>query len=482
MRKKRWHISIVMSFIMSLILFAPAEKGDAKTEVLSSGTKDQTGIAITIYNVNLGLVKDQREIKLPKGAAELRFMDVASQIIPSSVYIKSLAESESLHVIEQNYEYDLLNPQKLLDKYVGKEVKLYYKNPYTEREEITKATLLSNNGGPIFKIGDGITFGHPGRIVFPGVPDNFISKPTLVWLIENSLSSMQKVEATYLTNGINWSADYVVTLNNKDDKADLSGWVTIDNKSGATYRDAKLKLVAGDVHRVKKEFEYRQEMMRAAEAAAKPAPQFKEEGFFEYHIYTLQRPSTVKNNQTKQISLITAGDIPVRKELLLYGAKYYYYRQYAEVMSNHKVAVFVEIENKKENNLGIPLPKGTVRVYKKDSEGSLQFIGEDSIDHTPKDEKIRIKVGDAFDVVGSRKQTDWKKIAYDTYEAAFEISLRNHKKEDVTVKVIEPIPGDWTMLSSSHRYMKTAAFTAEFMVHVPKDKEEKLIYRVRMRF
>ena len=482
MKKKHRHVLIVALFLMSIGLTASAGKSEAKPEVLSSSIEDQTGVAITIYNVNLGLVKDLREIRLPEGRGELRFMDVASQIIPASVHIKSLPESESLRVLEQNYEYYLLNPQKLLDKYVGKEVKLYYKNPYTEREEVVKATLLSNNGGPIFKIGDEITFGHPGRIIFPGVPENLISKPTLVWLIENSLSSVQKVEASYLTNGINWRADYVVTLDNKDERAELSGWVTIDNKSGATYKDAKLKLVAGDIHRVKDEFEYRDKMMRVAEAAGKAAPQFKEEEFFEYHIYTLQRPSTVKENQTKQISLITAGDIPVKKELLFYGAKYYYVSQYGGVMSNQKVAVFVEISNRKENNLGIPLPRGTVRVYKKDSEESLQFVGEDLMDHTPKDEKVRIKVGDAFDVVGSRKQTDWKKIAYDTYEAAFEISLRNHKKEDVIVKVIEPIPGDWTMLTSSYEYTKTAAFTAEFNIPVPKDKEVKLTYRVRMRF
>jgi hypothetical protein len=482
MRKKQWYVLIVVLLIINFGLLAAAERGDAKTEVVSSGIEDQTGVAVTIYNVNLGLVKDQREIRMPMGVGEVRFMDVASGIIPASVYIKSLIEPESLHVLEQNYEYDLLNPQKLLDKYVGKEVKLYYKNPFTEREEVIKATLLSNNGGPIFKIGNEITFGHPGRIIFPGVPENLISKPTLVWLVENNLSSAQKVEASYLANGINWRADYVVTLNNKDDKADLSGWVTIDNKSGAAYKDAKLKLVAGDIHRVKDEFEYREKMMRMAETAVKPAPQFKEEEFFEYHIYTLQRPSTVKDNQTKQISLITAGDNPVKKEMILYGAKYYYYSQYGKVMTDQKVAVFIEIGNKKENNLGIPLPKGTVRVYKKDSEGSLQFIGEDLIDHTPKDEKIRIKVGDAFDVVGSRKQTDWKKIAYDTYEAAYEISLRNHKKEEVTVKVVEPIPGDWTILSSSHEYTKTSAFTAEFNIPVPKDKEVKLAYRVRMRF
>jgi hypothetical protein len=484
MRRRYLYIALVLMLLSGIGYSAMAvtEKSDKKPEMLSSGIEDQTGVAVTIYNVNLGLVKDQREISLTRGVGELRFMDVASQIIPTSVYIKSLVDPDSLQILEQNYEYDLLNPQKLLDKYVGKEVKLYYKNPYTEREEIVTATLLSNNGGPIFKIGDEITYGHPGRIIFPGVPENLISKPTLVWLIENNLSKAQKVEASYLTNGINWRADYVVTLNDKDDKADLSGWVTIDNKSGTTYKNAKLKLVAGDVNRVKDEYEYKDRMLRVAEMAAKAAQQFKEEEFFEYHIYTLQRPSTIKENQTKQISLVTADNIPVRKELLFYGARYYYYSQYGEAISNQKVGVFVEIENKKENNLGIPLPKGTVRVYKHDNEGSLQFVGEDSIDHTPKDEKVRIKLGDAFDVVGSRKQTDWKKIAYDTYEVGYEISLRNHKKEDVVVKVIEPIPGDWKMLSSSHEYKKTEAFTAEFNIPVPKDKETKLTYRVRMRF
>jgi hypothetical protein len=485
MKKKFLFIAVVAVLLLGIGYSASAvpEKGDKKSGILSTGLNDQTGVAVTIYNVNLGLVKDQREIKLKSGIGELRFMDVASQIIPTSVHIKSLIDPDSLQVLEQNYEYDLLNPQKLLDKYVGKDVKLYYKNPYSEREEIVTATLLSNNGGPIFRIGDEITFGHPGRIIFPEVPENLISKPTLVWLIENNFSSVQKVEASYLTNGINWRSDYVVTLNDKDDMADLSGWVTIDNRSGATYKDAKLKLVAGDVNRVKDEHEYNDKMLRAAEMAAKPSgQQFKEEEFFEYHIYTLDRPSTIKENQTKQISLVRAGNIPVKKELLYYGARYYYYNHYGDTITNQKVGVFVEIENKKEHNLGIPLPKGTIRVYKHDKEQSLQFVGEDSIDHTPKDEKFRIKLGDAFDVVGSRKQTDWKKIASDTYEAAFEISLRNHKKEDVVVKVVEPIPGDWTMLSSSHKYEKTEAFTAEFKVSVPKDKETKITYRVRMRF
>jgi hypothetical protein len=474
-------LSLFLSFDAGLSFAAPA---NGKQTVTTSTIDDQRSVALTIYNVNLGLVKDQRSLKLPKGAAELRFMDVAAQIIPTSVHIRSLADPGSLHVLEQNYEYDLLNPQKLLDKYVGKEVKLYAKNPYTEREEIVTATLLSNNGGPIFRIGDEITFGHPGRILFPGVPENLMAKPTLVWLAENGLLNGQKIEASYLTSGINWRSDYVVTLNEKDDRADLAGWVTIDNRSGATFRNAKLKLVAGDVNRVKDELEYKRGMMKFAETAAKPSsePQFREESFFEYHIYTLQRAATVKDNQTKQISLVQANTIPVKKELLYHGASHYYHGRYGEVSSNQKVGVFVEISNRKENNLGMPLPKGTVRVYKHDSEGSLQFIGEDTIDHTAKDEKVRVKLGDAFDVVGSRKQTDWKKIASDTYEAAFEISLRNHKKENVTVKVVEPIPGDWKMLSSSHEHTKSEAFTAEFQVPVQQDGEAKLTYRVRMRY
>ncbi len=476
-------IAFLAAASLSLNGVAFAAEQNAKQAITTSTLDDQQSVALAIYNVGLGLVKDQRKISLPRGTGELRFMDVASQIIPTSVHIRSLADPGSLVVLEQNYEYDLLNPQKLLDKYVGREVKLSTKNPYTEREEVVTATLLSNNGGPIFRIGDEITYGHPGRIIFPGVPGDLLARPTLVWLAENGLLAGQKVEASYLTNGISWHSDYVVTLNDRDDRADLAAWVTIDNKSGATYRNAKLKLVAGDVNRAKDEMEYRRGMLQFAEAAAKPAAQqFKEESFFEYHIYTLQRSATVKDNQTKQVSLVQAEDIPVRKELLFRGADYYYRTRYGEVQSNQKVGVFVEIQNREKDRLGIPLPKGTVRVYKHDSSRSLQFVGEDTIDHTPKDEKIRIKLGDAFDVVGTRKQTDWKKIAYDTYEAAFEISLRNHKKEDVTVRVVEPIPGDWKMLASSHEFRKTEAFTAEFQVPVPENGETKLTYRVRMRY
>jgi hypothetical protein len=482
----KWYRAVILLLVVTLWVdiagAAAAEKNEGPKR-LATGVEDQAAVALTIYNVNLGLVKDQRQATLPVGTFELRFMDVASQIIPASVQVKSLAGPSSLRVFEQKYEYDLLNPQRLLEKYVGKEVKLYTENQYTERDDTVTATLLSVDGGPIFKIDEDITFGHPGRILFPKVPENLTSKPTLVWLLENTLTKPQRIEATYLTNAINWRADYVLTLNARDDRADLSGWVSIDNKSGAAYANATVKLVAGDINRVKEDQELRARILAREGAAPKAvAPQLKEEEFFEYHIYTLQRPSTLKNNQTKQISLVTAEQLPVKKDLVFFGARQYYQSRYAEAVSNQKINVIVEVQNKKESNLGLPLPKGVVRVFKQDAEGSLQFIGEDSIDHTPRDEKIRIKMGNAFDIVGSRKQMDWKKLAADTYEAAFEISIRNHKKEDVTVKVVEPIPGAWTMLSSSHEHKKTEAHMAEFTLTVPKDREVKLTYNVKMRF
>ncbi|MGH7831905.1 MAG: DUF4139 domain-containing protein, partial [Candidatus Binatia bacterium] len=358
------------------------QAGGAATAVTQS---QQRGVALTVYNHNLGLVKDSREIRLGSGAHEVRFMDVASQINPTTVHLKSLSDPEGLKILEQNYEYDLLNPQKLLDKYVGKRVKILDKNYYTGEERIVQATLLSNNGSPVYEIDGSIHLGHPGRVILPEIPDNLIAKPTLVWLLQNRLAQQQKVEASYLTGGISWKADYVFVINQKDDGGDLSGWVTIDNKSGATYRDATLKLVAGDVHGAGTNQELYGALDRAAKASAPEARlrEFTEEGFFEYHLYTLQGKSTIKDNQTKQLSLLSAAEIPVEKQMIYYGAQHYYRNKHGVPISNQKIGVYLEVANKKENRLGLPLPKGIVRVYKADEAGSLQFVGEDWIDHTP---------------------------------------------------------------------------------------------------
>lgn len=471
-----------MFFIFLIVLVMEFYGYASASEKRDSGVEDQINLEVTVYNSNIGLVKDKRSLKLDKkGLVELRFMDVASKIIPESVSIKPITNPNNFFVLEQNYEYDLLNPMKLVDKYVGKQVKLLYKNPYTDKEQVVTATVLSNNdNNPVYKIGNEITFNYPGRILFPEVPADLISKPTLVWLLDNRVISKQELEVLYLTNGINWRADYVLVLNDKDTRSDLSGWVTIDNKSGTSYSNAVLKLVAGDVHRVKPKRIAMEADIAFAKSAA--APQFKEEAFFEYHIYTLDRRSTIKNNQTKQISLLSAQNIPIKKEFIYSGRDYYLLNLYREIIKTDKVGVYIEISNKKENNLGMPLPKGTIRVYKYDTQGSLQFVGEDSIEHTPKDEKINIKLGDAFDVVASRKQMSYEKISKNVIEVAFEISLRNHKKEDITVKVIEQMTGDWKILESSHEYQKQDAFRITFHVPVKKDKEEKLTYKARIKF
>jgi hypothetical protein len=448
---------------------------------LTSTLKDQQDVAVTIYNSNIGLVKDTRLIDLKPGVHELKFMDVAGKIDPTTVHIKSIINGSSLNVLEQNYEYDLLSPQKLLEKFVGQKVQLATINPETKKEEIVEATLLSIQGGNIFQIGDKIHIGHHGRILLSKIPENLIPQPTLVWMLENRLSKPQKLEASYLTSGINWKADYVAVLNKLDTLTDLTGWVTIDNRSGAHYQNALLKLVAGDIHRVQGEMrmDYARPMAAAKEAAS---PQFKEESFFEYHLYTLDRRTTIKDNQTKQMTLLDANQVPLKKLFIFSGSPQYYYYQMDQGSNQQKIGVFLELENTKKNNLGIPLPKGTIRVYKEDKDGSLQFVGEDRIDHTPKDEKFKIKIGEAFDVVGERVQTDYKRLGRNLFEVAFEVSLRNHKNEDIKVFVEEPIPGDWEMLSNTHSFEKLSAHLIRFDVPVAKDKEVKVKYRIRFRY
>jgi hypothetical protein len=464
------------ALLLTLAVLAPGSPA-AAAPPLAITRESQRDLMVTIYNGNLGLVKDTREARLPEGMSEVQFADVAAQIDPTSVHLKSLTDPAGLRILEQNYEYDLLSAQKLLEKYVGRKVRLYQGNG-----SFLEATLLSTDG-PVYDINGEIHMGHHGQVVFPSLPENLVSKPTLLWLLRNGAPTPQRIEASYLTGGITWKADYVVLLNAADDRADLTGWVTIDNKSGATYKDAALKLVAGDVNRAREERTRQALEVASKAAAAAPASRdFVSEGFFEYHLYTLDGRTTIKDKQTKQLTLMTAAGVPVRKELAFFGARDYYRSQYGAPMSNQKVSVFVELTNTKANNLGVPLPKGKIRVYKADTSGSQQLVGEDWIDHTPRDERVRIKMGEAFDVVGERTQRDWKKIGGSIYEVEWEISLRNHKKEDVVVSVIEPIPGDWEVLRESQPHEKLEAHTLRYQVPVPREGAAKLTYRVRLRF
>ena len=340
----------------------------------------------------------------------------------------------------QNYEYDLINREKLLDKYVGKKIKLVNVNQFKDRTSIVDAELLSNNQGQIYVIDGEIHLGYPGYPVLPKLPEDLIAKPTLTWLYQSTADKPLDLEVSYLTNNLNWKADYVVLVNADDTAADVSGWVTLDNKSGAAYRDARLKLVAGDVHRVMDTVP-QAPVPKAARTMMAKEQQFAEKAFFEYHIYDLQRKTTLKNNQTKQVSLLEAYVAGIKKELLAYGIKTYYTRQFMENQPKQPVNVYITLKNSKDNKLGMPLPAGIMRLYKQDTDGSRQFIGEDRILHTPKDEDVKLKVGQAFDVVAERKQTDFKQLSTLMYETEWEITVRNHKDHEVSVGLIEPLPG-----------------------------------------
>ena len=271
----------------------------------------------------------------------------------------------------------------------------------------------------------------------------------------------------------------MLLINQDDTKSDLSGWVSLDNRSGTTYKDAKLKLVAGEVNRAKDKMQYMDSEVRSPSFGGS-REQFQEKAFFEYHIYDLERKTTIKDNQTKQVSLLEASDIKTEKELLVYGVKTWYTRQYRDDNPKQPVNVYIKFKNEKKNNLGMPLPAGIMRLYKEDDEKSLQFIGEDRIEHTPKDEEIRLKIGEAFDVVCERVQTDYKQITTRLYETEWEVTLRNHKEEDVVVGLIEPLYGNWKVIDNTHQYEKKDAFTIRFDVKVPKDKEVKVKYRIRV--
>jgi hypothetical protein len=468
------------------LAFSAAAYGNVAEKPSTLG--DQQSVAVTIYNENLALVKDQRRVSFEPGRNRLALREVSGQMRPETALLRSLSHPGALTLLEQNFDFDLLTPAKLLEKYVGRDVRIVKTHPTTGAESIETARVLAATSGVVLRIGDRIETGLPGRIVYDGVPANLRDRPTLVSELDAARGGAQMVELSYLTGGLSWKADYVAELNEKDTALDLNGWVTLTNQSGTAYPNAKLQLVAGDVNRVRDEMRASAVAMRAMAAeVAKPASPMAQESLFEYHLYTLQRPTTIAENQAKQVALLGAQGVPVVKELLLQGSDYYYRSSVGGIGQKMKVGVFVQLENRESSRLGMPMPKGVVRVYKKDSAGNAQFVGEDRIDHTPKNEKVRLKLGEAFDLTADKKQTDFKRRepnnrASTVFESAYEIVLRNAKKEAATVVVREPVPGDWTMLEESQPHAKVAAGTAEWRVKLPAEGSTTLRYRVLVRY
>lgn len=446
----------------------------------TSTTEERQSVGITVYNDGRGLVRETRLLQLGAGITRLEFADVAAKIEPETVRV-SVAGGERLAVLEQNYEYDLLSPRKLLEKHVGQTLTLrrYRPNDSNSYDDVP-ARLLSTNEGTIWEI-DGriITNLEHSTILYPSLPGVLIPRPTLVWVVDAPSAGARTVEATYLTKGMGWQADYVLSLDAAETTAALMGWVTIANASGAAYENAAVQLVAGDLRRAPYEGRGDGSVTRAMAMASEEVSVAARETLFEYHLYTLPRPTTLKQNQTKQVRLLDAPSFAVEKQFVLRGAARLFREDWsARPGPKQKVAVAVTFRNAAVAGLGMPLPRGVVRVYKRDSQARSQFVGENRMDHTPRDERVSLDVGDAFDIGAERRQTDYKRVGNDI-EVAFEIRIRNHKTDPVVVRVIEPVIGHWTMVESSHPAKKTAAFEAEFQLPVDPDAETVLTYRVR---
>lgn len=423
---------------------------------------------VTVYNQDFGVVKEYRSKYLSGGLNRVLYEGVAGNIDPTSV--KLSAVDGVVSVLEQNFQYDLVSKEKILEKYVGKNITAYL--IYGDKKELVEGELLSSRGGElILRDKDGrIQTLYSSNLVLPELPEGLILKPTLEWLVESSEEKNQTLELSYITSGLSWRSDYVVVVAKDDASLDLNGWVTVTNNAGATFYDTALKLVAGDVRRVTAAVQSGGAYELAYERKAVSAPQFAEEGLFEYHLYDLQRKTTLKDNEQKQISLLEAGGVSAEKEFVYENNRWY--------TSSSKVNVKLNFNNTKANGLGVPLPKGIVRVFKEDSEGKLQFIGEDSIDHTPKDETLRLYLGDAFDVTGERKQLDFNDLG-GYYEYEWEVTLRNHKDEDITVTVLENTGGDWEIKKESHQHIKESNNKIKWRIPVKPNGETKLTYTIR---
>jgi hypothetical protein len=465
--------------VLGLGAFLVAGLGHAAEPVrdVVSSAADREAVAVTVYNDDLALVKERRKVDLASGLNRLSLREVAAQMRPETALLRAVG-GQPLSLVEQNFDFDLLTPQKLLEKYVGREVTVIRPHPTNDSEKRERATVLAAGQGTVLRFADRIETGVPGRLAFDSVPANLRDRPTLSVLLDAG-GGKQAVELSYLTSGLSWKADYVANLSTEGKSLDLNGWVTLTNRSGAGFDNTTLQLVAGTVNRV------RPPQAQMAYAMA-PAPRAKaaeatQEALMDYHLYSFERPTSIADNQTKQLALLSAAAVPVRREYLLAGNEYYYRDRYGQIGQKLKPAVFLEFENK-GGQLGKPLPAGIVRVYARDSKGAAQFVGEDRIEHTAKNEKLKLRLGEAFDITAERRQTGYKKIADNVSESAWRIELRNAKDEAVVVRVQEPMPGDWEMVQESQKHTKESARVASWNVVLPAGGSTVLEYGVRVRW
>lgn len=465
----------------ALCAAALAQAAEPAREVASSAA-DREAVAVTVYNDDLALVKERRRVDLPAGLARLSLREVAAQMRPETALLRAVSGAP-LQLVEQNFDFDLLTPQKLLEKYIGRQVTVIRPHPTTDAERRETATVLAAGQGTVLRFADRIETGVPGRLAFDSVPANLRDRPTLSVLLD-AAGGKQSVELSYLSGGLSWKADYVANLSTDGKALDLNGWVTLTNRSGAGFDNTTLQLVAGTVNRVR-QADMRVMAMAAPAAARAKVAEATQEALMDYHLYSFERPTSIADNQTKQLALLSAAAVPVRREYLLAGNDWYYRerqaQQFGQIGQKLKPAVFLEFENR-GGQLGKPLPAGIVRVYARDSKGAAQFVGEDRIEHTAKNEKLKLRLGEAFDITAERKQTNYKRIADNVGESSWRIELRNAKDEAVTVRVQEPLPGDWEVVQESHKHGKESARVAAWNVTVAPGDKAVLDYTVRVKW
>jgi hypothetical protein len=447
-----------LALAAALALAGPGATGAAERDV-----------TVTVYNSNLALVKDVRTLDLGTGRRTLRFTDVSAQIDPTSVHLTPQGGG-NLAVLEQNFQYDLVSADRILDRYRDREITVLGKDGKT-----TTGVLLSYDGGSlVLDRRPGIAIVNRAEIKeiqFPELPGGLITRPTLVWLVDNAGAAQRETQISYLTTGMSWHAEYVAVIAPDDRALSWAGWVSLENHSGTDYPDARLKLVAGDVNRVQDEMTMlRKGRVLETAAAAGDAAQFAEQTFFEYHLYSLTRPTTLADKETKQLSLFPTTAVTASKLFT-----------YDRTRHPTKVRVTMEFRNSASAGLGMPLPMGKIRVYKEDRSGAQEFVGEDRIGHTAKDEMVRMTIGDAFDVVGEYRQVSTRRVSEREMEAVHEIKIRNRKEERVTVKVVERQWGDWRVIEASQDHVKKDATTLEFTVDVAPGQERVITYTVRNR-
>jgi hypothetical protein len=425
----------------------------ARAEQMSGGTE------VTIYNQNLALVKEKEEFDLKSGINSVEYTEVASQIDPTSVLVEDSIDKGTA-VLEQQYEYDRVSNSNLLEKFMGKEITVTDREGKNQTGKLLshdeKGVVLERDGGSVVAL-------DASKVEFSNA-SGLLTKPTLIWQISSPTSGKRNLLISYLTGGLSWSANDIVKTNADSTKADIKSWVSIDNRAGTSFGDTKLKLVAGDVHRVSGSVPIYDSVVAGAAPTAKTG--LSETTLFEYHLYTLEKPVTLANNQAKQISLLSADSVPVQKELVFDSEK------------GDKVQVVLKMENSEAKGLGKPLPKWIVRVYQPDSKGQLQFLGEDQIDHIPKGEKVKVTVGNAFDVVGKRTQTGFEQVSNNVQRTSYEIELNNSKPQAQDVTVVEHFFGDWEITKNSDKYEKTDASTVEFRVSVRARGTKTISYTV----